>query len=136
MQPENLAYALTQVVHNFGAAALIGSTVFWLWPQPRQEYARRYGWVILAAWSAQIASGIVFGLVSLYYYGETPDLSTVATAAFVIKACSATAGFLLGAWFLASERGWRFEKVKQIFQVQAALVVLALTGAAFLRWFS
>jgi hypothetical protein len=136
VQPENLAYALTQVVHNFGAAALIGASVFWLWPAPRRDHARTFAWAILAAWSAQIASGILFGLTSLYYYGETPDLSAVAMTALVIKVCSAAAGFLLGAWFLARGRDWSLGDVKRVFQTQFALAGLALTGAAFLRWFS
>lgn len=136
MQPENLAYALTQVLHNFGAAALIGGSVFWLWPVPQQEYARPFARLILAAWSAQIASGILFGLISLYYYGETPDLSAVAMTALVIKVCSAAAGVLLSAGYLARGKGWDMKKVKRAFLAQAALAVLALTAAAFLRWFS
>ena len=136
MQPENLAYALTQVVHNFGAAALIGSTVFWLWPKPRQDHARTFAWIILIAWSAQIASGIAFGLTSLHYYGETPDLSAIATAALIIKASSATTGFLLGAWHLVRGWDWGLLGTKRAFQAQAAFAVLALTAAAFLRWFS
>jgi hypothetical protein len=136
MQPENLAYALTQVVHNFGAAALIGGSVFWLWPQPRREYARPIAWLILIAWSAQIISGTLFGVTSLYYYGETPDLSAVAMTALLVKVFSASAGFLSSAWYLVRGRGWAFEKVKRTFQAQAALAVLALTAAAFLRWFS
>jgi hypothetical protein len=136
MQPENLAYALAQVVHNFGAATLVGGSVFWLWPLPRQEYARSFAWILLFAWGAQIASGILFGLTSLYYYGETPDLSAVAMAALVIKVCSAAAGLLLIAWYLARGKDWGWGQVKRLFQGQAALAVLALTAAAFLRWFS
>ena len=136
MLPENLAYAFTQVVHNFGAAALVGGSAFWLWPVPRQEYARAFAWIILAAWSAQIASGIVFGLASFYYYGETPDLGVVALAALIIKIGAAAAGFLLGVWFLAAGKDWGLMKVGRTFQAQAVLAVLALTGAAFLRWFS
>jgi hypothetical protein len=136
MQPENLAYALTQVIHNFGAALLVGGSVFWLWPLPRQEYARGFVWVILFAWGAQIVSGILFGVTSLYYYGETPDLSAVALTALVIKVCSAAAGFLLGAWHLARGKDWGWGQVKRLFQAQAGLAALALTAAAFLRWFS
>ncbi len=136
MLPENLAYALTQLVHNFGAAALAGGSVFWLWPVPRQEYARRFAWIILAAWSAQIVSGILFGAASFYYYGETPDLSAVAMTALVIKVCSAVAGFLLVALYLVRGKDWGLGQVRRAFQAQAALALLALTGAAFLRWFS
>ena len=136
MQPENLAYALTQVLHNFGAAALVGGSVFWLWPLPRQEYARPFVWIILAAWCAQLISGVLFGVTSLYYYGEPPDLSSVAMAALVIKVCSAAAGFLLGVWYLARGKDWGWGQVKRLFQSQVGLAVLALTAAAFLRWFS
>lgn len=134
--PENLAYALVQLAHNFGAATLVGGSLFWLWPLPRQEYARAFTWIILFGWGVQIASGILFGLTSLYYYGETPDLSAVAMSALVIKVGSATTGFLLGAWHLARGRDWGWGLVKRLFQIQAGLASLALTAAAFLRWFS
>lgn len=136
MLPENLAYALIQVAHNFGAAALLGSTVFWLWPRPRPEYARPITWIILIAWGTQIASGALFGVTSLYFYGETPDLSTVAQIALLLKVLAASGGFLLGAAYVLRGRYWKNETVKRLFQIQAALAVLALTGAAFLRWFS
>lgn len=136
MQPENLAYALTQVVHNFGAAVLVGAAMFWLWPAPRREHARAFAWIVLIAWCAQIASGIVFGLTSLYFYGETPDLSAVAMTALVIKLSSAASGFVLAIWYLAHGRAWQTEKAKCTFQTQLALAALALTAAAFLRWFA
>jgi hypothetical protein len=91
---ENLAYALTQVVHNFGAVAVVGGAVFVLWPSPRLEYGRAFAWLILLGWSAQIASGAMFGATSLYYYGETPDLSGIATAALAVKVAAAVSGGL------------------------------------------
>lgn len=136
MQAENLAYALTQVVHNFGAAALVGGTVFWLWPTPNQTHARAFAWIVLIAWGAQITSGILFGLTSLHYYGETPDLSAMAMTALVIKVCAAAAGFLLGAWYLVRGQEWGWGRVNRLFQAEFGLAALALTAAAFLRWFS
>lgn len=136
MGSENLAYALTQVVHNFGAAAVLGGAAFALWPSPRLEYARAFGWLILGAWGAQIASGILFGLISLYYYGETPDLGSVAVAALAIKVAAAISGFLLAAFYLGRGKGWGHASLKRTFQGLAALAVIALTAAAFLRWFS
>lgn len=108
LQPENLAYAIAQVVHNYGAAALVGASVFWLWPLPRQEYARVFAAILLAAWCAQIASGIAFGATSLYFYGATPDLGAIALAALVIKIVSAAAGSLFVAWYLlrGGNGGW------------------------------
>jgi hypothetical protein len=136
MQAENLAYALIQVVHNFGAAAVLGGAVFALWPASRPEYARRFAWLILAGWGAQILSGGLFGLTSWHYYGETPDLGGVAVAALAIKMAAAITGFLLAALTLMRGREWSRAGVTRTFRSLAALAALALTAAAFLRWFS
>ena len=136
MWSENLAYALTQVVHNFGAAAVLGGAVFMLWPAFRLEYGRPFAWLILAAWGAQIASGGLFGLTSLYYYGETPDLSSVAMTALAVKVAAAVTGFLLAAFYLIRGREWDRVSVKRTFRSLAALGAIALAAAAFLRWFS
>ena len=136
MGPENLAYALIQVVHNFGAAAVLGGAVFALWPAPRLEYGRAFAWLILVAWSAQFASGGLFGVTSLHYYGETPDLSSVAMIALVVKVAAAVTGVLLASLFLLRGREWDSANMKRTFQGLAALGAVALTAAAFLRWFS
>ncbi len=136
MAPENLAYALTQVVHNFGAVAVLGGAVSALWPAPRLEFARTFAWLILFAWSAQLLSGGAFGLTSYYFYGETPDLSSVAMAALLIKIAAAFSGALLSAFFLLRGLNWRPAGVQRTFQGLAVLGAVALTAAAFLRWFS
>lgn len=136
MGSENLAYALTQVVHNFGAAAVLGGAVFALWPATRFENGRTFGWLILVAWGTQIVSGGVFGLTSLYYYGETPDLSSVAMAALAVKVAAAITGFLLAAVYLLRGREWARVSVLRTFGSLAVLGTVALTAAAFLRWFS
>jgi hypothetical protein len=133
---ENLAYALTQVVHNFGAVAVLGGAMFALWPTPRLEYGRTFAWLILIAWGTQIASGGLFGVTSFYYYGETPDLSGIAMAALAIKVAAAITGFLLAALYLLRGREWSRLSVKRTFRRLAALGAVALTAAAFLRWFS
>jgi len=133
---ENLAYALTQVVHNFGAVAVLGGALFALWPAPRLEYGRPFAWLILVAWGAQMASGGMFGVTSLYYYGETPDLSRVAMTALVVKVAAAFAGLLLAAFYLLRGREWGREGMTRTFRGQVALGAVALTAAAFLRWFS
>lgn len=136
MGSENLAYALTQVVHNFGAAAVLGGAIFALWPASRLEYARSFAWLILVGWGAQFASGGLFGITSLYYYGETPDLSRVAMIALVVKVAAAVTGVLLSTLFLLRGRQWGSAGMKRAFQGLAALGAAALTAAAFLRWFS
>ena len=136
MWSENLAYALPQVVHNFGAAAVLGGAVFVLWPALRLQDGRTFAWLILVAWGAQIISGGLFGVTSLYYYGETPDLSRIAMTALGIKVAAAITGFLLAAFYLTRGKRWGSAGVKRSFQALAALAATALTAAAFLRWFS
>lgn len=136
MRAENLAYALTQVVHNFGAAAVLGGAIFVLWPELRLQNARKFAWLILIAWSAQIISGGVFGVTSFYYYGELPDLSGIAMTALVVKVAAAISGFLLAALYLARGQQWSGNRTKHSFQGLVALGAVALTAAAFLRWFS
>lgn len=136
MGSENLAYALTQVVHNFGAVAVLGGAVFVLWPASRLQDGRKFAWLILVAWGAQIISGGLFGVTSLYYYGETPDLSPIALTALGVKVAAAMTGFLLAAAYLNRGKRWGIVGVKRSFQGLAALGATALTAAAFLRWFS
>ena len=136
MASENFAYALTQVVHNFGAVGVLGGALFALWPTPRLEYGRAFAWLILVAWGMQIASGGLFGVTSLFYYGETPDLSRIAMAALAVKVAAAITGFLLAAFYLLRGREWSRASVQRTFRGLAALGAVALTAAAFLRWFS
>lgn len=136
MLAENLAYALTQVLHNFGAVALLGAAVGAFWPASRPEYERALGWLIVGAWGVQIASGGLFGLISLYYYGETPDLSTVASVALAVKVTAAVSGFLLAIFYLLRGGDWPPARVRGSFKILATLGAAALTAAAFLRWFS
>lgn len=136
MWEENLSYALTQVLHNFGAVALLGGAVGAFWPTSRPEYERALGWLILGAWGIQIASGGLFGLISLYYYGETPDLSSVAVVALSVKVAAAVSGFLLAIFYLLRGAEWARVRVRRTFKILATLGAIALTAAAFLRWFS
>ncbi|ODU43454.1 MAG: hypothetical protein ABS92_10190 [Thiobacillus sp. SCN 63-374] len=114
----------------------VNGAVFALWPASRLEDGRRFAWLILLAWGAQIVSGGLFGVTSFYYYGEMPDLSSVAMTALVVKVAAAITGFLLAAAYLARGQEWGRASVKRSFQGLAALAILALTAAAFLRWFS
>jgi hypothetical protein len=133
---ENLAYALTQVLHNFGAAVVVGAPFFALWPTPRLEYARLIGWLVLVAWGVQVGSGVLFGAVSLRFYGQLPDLSTVALVALTVKVTAAFAGLLLAAVYLYRSRGGKPEGARMAFQGLFVLGVIPLTAAAFLRWFA
>lgn len=137
MNPENLAYSLVQVVHNFGAAAVVGGAVFSFWPA-RQNAAiqRRLAWLVLTAWGAQAVSGSLFGAVSFHYYGQFPDIHGIAIAALGTKIAAAVIGFMLTAVYLLSMERWDDPARFRAWHALAILGVVALTAAAFLRWFS
>jgi hypothetical protein len=134
---QNLAYALTQVVHNFGAAFVVGGAVFARWPawQPRGAQ-RRLAWLVLLGWAAQAASGAGFGAISYAYYGQFPDIHGIAIAALATKMACAVAGFLLAALYLRREARWPERNRSAAWAGSAVLAAIALTAAAFLRWFS
>ncbi|AAZ97326.1 conserved hypothetical protein [Thiobacillus denitrificans ATCC 25259] len=136
MDLENLAYALVQLGHNFGAAAVVGGAVFALWPTLQANHARTLAGLVLAGWALQIATGVLFGVVSIYYYGRTPDLSAVATTALAVKVSAAVAGLLLAGWYLKRGARWDPHRLRATFRALIILGVTALAAAAFLRWFS
>lgn len=135
MSLENLAYATVQVAHNFGAAAVMGSSVFALWPERREENIRRkLAWLALSGWGMQAASGGGLGAVSFYYYGEFPDIHGIAIAALAIKVGCAISGFLLAAAYLRGD--WREQQRLAAWRAQIAFGAMALSAAAILRWFA
>lgn len=135
MDWHNLTYAVIQVVHNFGAVAVVGGAVgsLWLGPQGRR---RPLAWTVLAGWAAQAASGGAFGAVSWLYYGQFPDIHGIAVAALLVKMACAAAGFVLAALYLYRDTRWSPPAQQTVWRALALLAVTALTAAAFLRWFS
>jgi hypothetical protein len=137
MFQENLAYALTQLLHNFGAVAALSGAAFALWarslPPPREMQLAR---LVALAWAVQIASGAGFGAVSYYYHGRLPDLHGVAVAALSTKIACAAAGLVLALVFAMRAGRWDQDGRTTSWGVLAALAGIALAAAAFLRWFS
>ena len=136
MDMQNLSYALTQVVHNFGAAAVTGGAVAALWMAPRPEPGRALAWLVLSGWTAQMVSGAAFGAISFYYYGQLPDLSAVALLALEIKLACAVSGFALSIFYLFHAAGRTESWHHSAWLILTILAAMALTSAAFLRWFS
>ncbi len=135
MDLQNLAYASIQVVHNFGAVAVVGSAVYGLWSGPGRLY-KPLAWIMLFGWGAQAVSGGAFGTVSWLYYGRFPDIHGIAIAALLLKMACATLGFMLAAAYLYRGTGWSTQVQQRAWRTLAMLAVTALTAAAFLRWFS
>lgn len=137
MQPENLAYALTQVVHNFGAVAVVGAAAFALWANPgADDREGRLARLVSLGWTVQLASGATFGAISYHYYGRLPDIHGIALAALYIKIACAVAGLALALRLQSRAERWNEARRKLAWRGLAALGGTALAAAAFLRWFS
>ena len=55
---ENLNYAMVQLVHNFGAAAVVGLPILALYPATQAAAVqRRFAWLVGLGWAIQAASG-------------------------------------------------------------------------------
>lgn len=132
---QNLSYAAIQVVHNFGAVAVVaGSLIALKWHE--RAMRRKLAQLVLLGWLTQAATGATFGLTTYYYYHELPDISGIATYALGIKMLCATLGILMLAAYLRWGRDWKEQRLDRLWFASSALAVTALSSAAFLRWFS
>lgn len=136
MDPQNLAYALVQLAHNFGAVAVTGGAVAGWMTQRRDAVQPPMIWLILAGWTLQAASGAGFGLTSLAYHGQFPDLHGVAVAALLVKLSCATAALILSLFLLKFSGAWPAARRRHVWGVLVGLAATALSAAAFLRWFA
>lgn len=133
MDIQSLAYAITQIVHNFGAVTVVGGAVFALvWRET--EVQRRLAWMVLAGWLVQAVSGATFGAISYYYYAKFPDIHGIAVVALIVKVVCAALGATLAGWQLIAQHTQTSRRYSWI--VLCCLGVLALSSAAVLRWFS
>lgn len=134
---QDLGYAIVQVAHNFGAAAVVGGAAFMLYmaPQPA-PLQRKFAWLVGFGWGTQVLSGMVFGAISHYYYGKFPDIHDIAIVALVIKILCAASGLATVALYLRYADGWADRQRRVAWQILFVLGATALASAAFLRWFS
>ncbi|MBI3902791.1 MAG: hypothetical protein HY306_07605 [Nitrosomonadales bacterium] len=132
---QNLAYAVVQTVHNFGAIAAVGSSLAAV-SFRGVDTRRKLAWLALAGWGTQAISGAAFGAVSYYFYHQFPDIAGIATVALMIKMACVIAGFLLLAVYLLRSADWTVGKMNGAWLMSSSLAAIALTAAAFLRWFS
>lgn len=137
MQFENLSYALTQVVHNFGALAVVGGALVALKANTdKQKLKHSMAWLVLIGWTAQGISGLLFGGISFLFYGETPDLHSTAMYALTLKVACAVSGIVFAALYIRGANDWGEKSHQNTWRLLTGLGVTALTAAAFLRWFS
>jgi hypothetical protein len=127
-----LVYALVQVVHNLGAAVLVACPAAALaWQGRSAAVERRLAWTLLAVWGLQAASGAGFAATSYGFKGQLPEVAGAALAALAIKVAATVAG--LGVAALQLRRDRRPATASWIAGMTLALV--AVTAAAFLRWY-
>jgi hypothetical protein len=130
---QNLAYAITQIAHNFGAVTVVGGAVFAL-VRREVEQQHRLASIVLAGWLVQAVSGATFGAISYYYYAKFPDLFGIAVVALIVKVICAVLGITLAGWKLVAQDTEASRRYSWI--ILCSLGVLALSSAAVLRWFS
>lgn len=134
---ENLSYAVAQVAHNFGAVAVVGGATFALYPATQTAAThRKLAWLVGFGWVAQAMSGVSFAAISYHYYGKLPDLHGIAMAALLIKMVCAASGLSIVILYLRYSVTLTIERRHLAWQMLAALGIIALAAAAFLRWFS
>ena len=138
MDAQDLAYALNQIVHNFGAVAVTAGAASgrWTLSAGSSPIQRRMAWLTLAGWGAQAASGATFGAISYVNYGRLPDIHGIALAALCLKIACDVLGFCLCAVYLVRDRVWGDGQRRITWMALLTCAVLALGAAAFLRWFS
>jgi hypothetical protein len=134
---QNLLYAIIQVVHNFGAVTVAGTAATALW-MVRGDAAvlHRLAWLLAVAWAVQAASGAGFGIATFYFEGHLPDIHGIAVIALFIKIACAMAGFVLAVAYIKWHSGWTAKKQLFTWRASFMLAAIALSSAAFLRWFS
>jgi hypothetical protein len=134
---QSLIYALIQVVHNFGAVAVLGIATRGMWLARHGLPIRSHTAMLMAvAWAIQVAGGAAFGATSLYFYGHLPDIHGIAVDALLVKIGCAATGFLFAAAYAMLGPRACFKNPFAVWVISFLLGAVALSAAAFLRWFS
>jgi uncharacterized membrane protein YjfL (UPF0719 family) len=87
-------------------------------------------------WLIQAVSGPSFGIASINFHGSLPDIYGIAVTALSIKIVCVVIGLLLTATLLLKRSGSNGNISTAKFAGHFTLGVVALTAAAFLRWYS
>jgi hypothetical protein len=132
---QNFLYALIQIAHNFGAVSIVGLGAYGLFfadGQPKRHVA-----ILQAcAWAVQGTSGALFGIVTYLYYQHLPDIQGVAIIALIIKIGCVMLGFCLATTYAWFDTQWPASTRRLVWTMSFILGLVALSSAAFLRWFS
>ncbi len=133
MQPTAIAYAVIQAIHNVGAGLAFGLAMLLFLKSARGENVKSILWFLLIVWGLQGATGILFGLTSLYFHGAFPQIPLIAQASMGIKVASVALAFFVSAWLLYKKAENVGMKIRLMY---ITLPVIALIAASVLRWSS
>lgn len=134
---QNFVYALIQVIHNFAAATVVGAAAAALWlVSGNAALQRRLAVLVAVVWAVQAVSGASFGVATFSFEGHLPDIHGLAVVALAVKIACAVCGFALAVVYAKYHATWDIQKRLLVWRVLFALGGVALSAAAFLRWFS
>ncbi|MGZ3807739.1 MAG: hypothetical protein ACXVCE_06620 [Bacteriovorax sp.] len=122
-------------MHNLGAVATLGGSLSAV-ALKNSKAQKKLAWIAFGGWGVQGLSGAAFGVVSYYFYRSFPDIAGIAVFALAIKIICSAVGFVLLLSNLARWANCTDEKKDGVLMASSLLAVVALTAAAFLRWFS
>ena len=91
---------------------------------------------LVIAWAVQGVSGAVFGITSLLFYGAFPDIHGVAVVAVSIKMVCVVIGFIVAFIGFRKSAGEEPRPQRPLLLTSFMVGAVALSAAAFLRWFS
>jgi len=130
----DFTYACIQLVHNLGAATVVGGPAAALWLARENQLAlKRIARFVTAGWLVQATSGLGFGLTSYFLRGEIPDVTGVALFALATKIVSTVCGIPLA--LFAVKRVSSNRSSCLMFKALLVLGVSSICAAAFLRWY-
>jgi hypothetical protein len=133
---ENLIYTWVQIVHNFGAVAVVDSPAAALCLSRENLLVRhKLAWLMVLGWLAQGASGIGFALTSYTMKGALPEVTGIALGALVLKVACTFIGTVLTGFYLATRLRWSATQEYRMWQMMFVMTITAITAAAFLRWY-
>src|SRR2546426_8373525 len=130
----NLVYTGVQILHNFGAVAVVGSPAMaWWFARDNLAAQGRLAWLLVVGWAAQGASGAGFGMTSYFLKGQLPEISGVALIALLAKMVCVTCGFAVGILYLKTASQWSIATRLKVWQGMLALAGKRLTAGGFFR---
>lgn len=143
-------YACVQLVHNLGAAAVVGSPAVAWWlvssnqragnssgrPMATESIQHKLTWFTIIVWSTQAISGVGFGTTTYFLKHELPDLTGIGLAALGIKITCAVISLFLALIYLRTGSRWSGRMQLIVWRILFLLGLTALISAAFLRWYA